>query len=368
MQTTPERVGSYVVEGELGRGGMGVVYAGRDERLGRKVALKTLPVELAASPERLSRLEREARTLASVSHPGIATIYALEQGDDGSRFLVLEYVEGRSFAETLGRGAMSLTEAFAVCRQIAEALASAHERGVIHRDLNPSNIMILPDGTVKLLDFGLAKPLRGGGELAGSHLETGAPNVTRPGDIMGTPQYMSPEQARGLAVDARSDIFSFGCVLYECLCGSPAFQGATSSDILARVLTGEPAWSALPPGTPGKALELLIRCLAKDADSRLGEASRAAAALEELIAETKPSSSRLAALEAPPTNLPAPVTAFVGRERELSEVASIMERSRRSPWPRRSMSTTTPGARRRCAPGRASSAELREPGARSAAP
>ena len=237
---------------------MGVVYLGRDTRLDRRVAIKVLPEALAGDPERLARFEREARLLASLNHPNIAGIYGLEEAE-GRRFLALEYVEGDTLAQRLARGALPVEEALEVCRQIAAALEAAHENGVIHRDLKPGNIKLAPGGEVKVLDFGLAK---GGTGASGSSPDadlSASPTMTYAatgvGVILGTAAYMSPEQARGRSLDRRTDIWSFGCVLYECLTGRQLFAGETVSDTIAKILEREPDWAALPPQTPAKARE-----------------------------------------------------------------------------------------------------------------
>jgi len=269
------RLGSYEVLSLIGAGGMGEVYRARDTTLGREVALKLLPRELSADPERLGRLDREARLLASLNHPGIATLYGLEESD-GQRFLVMELVVGPTLAERPRRASRPIREALEVCRQIAEGLEAAHEKGIVHRDLKPANVMVTPDGRVKILDFGLAKAL--GGTTSTGLTEDGA---TREGTVLGTPAYMSPEQARGLAVDRRTDIWAFGCCLYESLSGRVAFAGDTASDTMAAILDKEPDWSALPPGTPAGVLRLLRRCLTKDMRKRLQHIGDARLELEE---------------------------------------------------------------------------------------
>ena len=255
--------GAYRVEGLLGAGGMGQVYQATDSRLRRTVALKVLIPDLALDPEFGSRFEREARVLASLNHPNIAAIHGLEDAE-GVRALVLEFVEGPTLAERLARGPLPTTEALTIARQIASALEAAHERGVVHRDLKPANIKITPAGTVKVLDFGIARSSAVGDARA--HTTAMA---TRTGLILGTPAYMSPEQARGLAVDKRTDIWAFGCVLFEMLTGAGAFAAGTASDSLARVIEREPDWSRLPPNLPDSIDRLVRRCLQKDPADRL---------------------------------------------------------------------------------------------------
>ena len=255
------QLGSYVIRGPLGAGGMGEVYRAHDVKLGREVALKILPEQWLADPERRSRLDREARLLAALNHPHIAAIYGVEDVDAaGVRALVLELVEGETLAERLrGRRALPLAEALAIAQQIADALDAAHERGIVHRDLKPANIKITPDGVVKVLDFGLAKA--GGAEGDLSNSPTMTIGGTHEGMILGTAAYMSPEQARGKPVDKRADIWAFGCVLFEMLTGQAPFGGETTSDIIAAILEREPEWSRLPGSTPPAIQQLLHRCL-----------------------------------------------------------------------------------------------------------
>ena len=276
------RLGLYEIVAPLGAGGMGEVYRARDTKLGRDVAIKVLPASFAADPDRLARFEREARLLASLNHPNIAQIYGVEESS-GITALVLELVEGETLAEKLrGLGArgLGLTETLVVSRQIADALDAAHERGIVHRDLKPANIIITPDGTVKVLDFGLAKGSGGAGTAGGSGESeewdeglTHSPTVMAPtiqGVLLGTAPYMSPEQARGKSVDKRTDIWAFGCVLYEMLTGRRAFSGETTSDAIAAILEREPDWTLLlPPSTPAHIVRLLTRCLEKDPKKRV---------------------------------------------------------------------------------------------------
>jgi serine/threonine protein kinase/Tol biopolymer transport system component len=269
-------LGGYEVQALIGVGGMGEVYRARDLKLGRAVAIKVLPHAFTKDPARLARLEREARTLAALNHPNICAIHGFDEADQ-VRFLVLELVEGVTLADRLAfsrtpQGIAGLTQrdALGIARQIARALDFAHERGIVHRDLKPANVKIGADGSVKVLDFGLAKAVAG--DAAGADLDS-APLVTADGTldgtIVGTPAYMSPEQARGKTVDKRSDIWSFGCVLYEMLTGRPVFAGDTLADTIARVIEREPDWMLLPADTPEPIRHLLLGCLAKDPRERL---------------------------------------------------------------------------------------------------
>jgi serine/threonine protein kinase/Tol biopolymer transport system component len=279
MSCTPgTRFGPYEVTSILGAGGMGEVYRARDGRLDRDVALKVLPPALTVDPERLARFKREAQVLASLNHPNIAAIYGLEEGrPSGSELpveaLVLELVEGPTLAERIAQGPLPLDEARAIGMQIAGALEAAHERGIVHRDLKPANVKVRPDGTVKVLDFGLAKAWE---PPSSDHIEVSAsptlasPAMTGAGIILGTAAYMSPEQARGAPVDKRTDVWAFGCVLFEMLAGRHVFDGVgTVSDAIAAVLRSEPDWQALPENTPPYIRSLLKRCLEKDPRRRL---------------------------------------------------------------------------------------------------
>ena len=266
------RIGPFEVTGSLGAGGMGEVYRARDTRLGREVALKILPAEFVADAERLARFDREARTLAALNHPHIAQLLGVE--DSGARrALVMELVEGEDLAERLTRGPIPLDDALAIARQIADALAAAHERGIVHRDLKPANIKVRDDGTVKVLDFGLAKALSSSDGAGSSGAETPldrSPTITTPamtlhGMILGTAAYMAPEQAKGKVVDKRADIWAFGCVLYEMVTGRRAFAGEDVSDTLASVLRAE----VDPTGVPPSLERLLKRCFERDPRKRL---------------------------------------------------------------------------------------------------
>jgi serine/threonine protein kinase len=264
------RLGPYEINAAIGAGGMGEVYRGTDTNLGPPVAIKILPEEFALDPDRLARFEREARVLASLNHPHIAAIYGLEQ-TDGIRTLVLELVDGPTLAERLESGPLSVAEALAIARQIAEALEAAHEKGIIHRDLKPANVAFTAEGRVKVLDFGLAKALDPDPLTDLSHSPTLTMGVTRAGVMLGTAAYMSPEQGRGKAADKRSDVWAFGCVLYEMVTGKRAFEGEDVSDTLACVLRGEPDWSALPREVPVSIGTLIKHCLEKDRRARIPE-------------------------------------------------------------------------------------------------
>ncbi len=285
------RLGSYEVTALIGQGGMGEVYRARDTKLGRDVALKVLPDVFSDYPERLARFQREARVLASLNHPNIASIYGLEE-QDGVRALVLELVEGPTLAERIAQGAIPIDEALPIARQMAEALEAAHEAGVIHRDLKPANVKVKADGIVKVLDFGLAKALSPEREGDPSESPTLTAAATQKGVIMGTAAYMSPEQAAGKAVDKRGDIWSFGVVLYEMLTGQRLFTGETVSHVLAKVLDRELDFGALPTSTPAPIRRLLRRCLERKPKRRLGDVAEALSHLEEAAvsspAETTP--------------------------------------------------------------------------------
>jgi Tol biopolymer transport system component len=292
------RVGCYQVVAPIGRGGMGEVYRARDLRLHREVAIKALPPEFETDHERLLRFEREARLLASLNHPNVAAIYGLEE-HDGSRLLVLELVEGPTLAERLASGPLGIDDALSVCVGIASGLEAAHEAGIVHRDLKPSNVKVRSDGAVKVLDLGLARLAESSEPPVNSSF---TPTITTPtthaGVVLGTAAYMSPEQARGKPLDKRSDIFSFGAVLYECLTGNQAFSGETVTDILSAILRAEPNWSALPAETPLRVRELLRRCLQKDPRQRLHDIADARIELDEARAvsasspEPAPSAAR----------------------------------------------------------------------------
>jgi Tol biopolymer transport system component len=277
--TMLRRIGPYEIAGPIGAGAMGEVYRARDTKLNRDVALKVLPPLFALDPDRVARFKREAHLLAALNHPNIAAIYGLEESD-GVQALALELVEGPTLADAIARGPLPMDEALTIGRQIAGALEAAHEKGIIHRDLKPANIKMAANGAVKVLDFGLAKVWEGapGAALAASPALTVGDLGER---ILGTPSYMSPEQARGRSLDRRTDIWSFGCVLFEMLTGRPAFAGETISDTIARVIDQEPDWQALPATTPPRVRAVLERSLRKDASRRLRDAGDAGLELDE---------------------------------------------------------------------------------------
>jgi serine/threonine-protein kinase len=282
--TAGTRLGPYEILSPLGAGGMGEVYRARDTRLGRDVAIKSLPADLALDTERLARFEREAKLLASLNHPNIAGIHGLEEVG-GTRYLVLEFVDGETLASRLARGPLPIDDALQVCAQVAAGVETAHDAGIVHRDLKPGNVMLRPDGTVKVLDFGLAKSAAVGVGSSSDPNLSASPTVTimptSAGMILGTAAYMSAEQARGKATDRRTDIWSFGCVLYECLTGRALFEGETVSDLIAKILQTTPDWNALPADTPRRVRVLLERCLTRDAKLRLRDIGEARIALSD---------------------------------------------------------------------------------------
>ena len=295
--TVGTRIGAYEVSAAIGAGGMGEVYRARDTKLDRDVAIKVLPEALASDPERIARFEREAKTLASLNHPNIAHIHGLEESG-GVRALVMELVEGPTLADRIAQGPIPIDESLPIARQIAEALEAAHEQGIIHRDLKPANVKVRPDGTVKVLDFGLAKALEA--PAASSPSLTQSPTITTPammtgvGVILGTAAYMSPEQAKGRPADKRSDIWAFGCVLYEMLTGKRAFDGEDISDTLAAILRGEPDWAALPSSVPQSLRDLIKQCLEKDRRRRVAEIAVAQYVMNERPAAFNPAHATVA--------------------------------------------------------------------------
>lgn len=302
----------YRVTAKLGEGGMGEVYRATDSRLGRDVAIKVLPTTFAANAQSMARFEREAQLLASLNHPGIASVFGLEESN-GIRGLVMELVEGPTLADRLCQGAIPLEDTLHIAEQIAEALEYAHERGIIHRDLKPSNVKITSDGTVKLLDFGLAKAIEG--DSAASDVSS-SPTIsiaaTQAGIILGTAAYMSPEQARGKPVDRRADIWSFGVLLFEMFSGQPLYAGETTTDILARVIEREPDLSKLPSRTPAPIRELIRKCLTKNPRQRLRDIGDARLLLEEFLADPSAAQSAGTAVPAPRSERSRPLLWLLG--------------------------------------------------------
>jgi eukaryotic-like serine/threonine-protein kinase len=271
-------IGPYRILDLLGTGGMGEVYTARDQHLERDVAIKVLPEAFTHDRERIDRFRREAQLLAAVNHPNIATIHGLEEAD-GVLYLVMKLVPGHTLAERLRGGRLTLDETLRICRQLAEALGAAHQRGIGHRDIKPANIKVTPDGLVKILDFGLAKSADQQ-RTASAIDETPTMAVTSPGMMLGTPAYMSPEQVRGEPGSARSDLWAFGCVLFELLAGRPAFMAPTTAETIAAVLMTEPEWESLPADAPYAARDLLRRCLEKDPQRRVETVTEILSALD----------------------------------------------------------------------------------------
>ena len=276
-----QALGRYSILEKIGEGGMGVVYCAHDSELKRDVALKVLRESINGDPMRIERFRREAQLLAALNHPGIASIYGIEEYGD-SRALVMELVAGVTLSDQIARGPLALAEALPLAHQIAEALEYAHEHGIVHRDLKPANIKITPDGAVKLLDFGLAK-IVASASLNGDEPTLSVHDSTGAGKVVGTAAYMSPEQARGQTVDKRTDVWAFGVVLFEMLTGRHAFGRPTPSDTIAAVLAHPPDWSALPAGTPPSIRRLLARCLEKDSKRRLHDIGDAKIEIEEVL-------------------------------------------------------------------------------------
>ena len=332
------RLGPYEIQSAIGAGGMGEVYRARDTKLDRDVALKVLPDHFAADSERLARFKREAKVVASLNHPNIAHVYGLEEaaplsgtGQGAVRAIVMELVEGATLADRITRGAIPLEEALPIARQIAEALEAAHERGIIHRDLKPANIKVRDEGTVKVLDFGLAKALDPGGssEVDAANSPTLTSPATQMGVILGTAAYMSPEQAKGRPVDKRTDVWAFGCVLYEMLTGRRAFAGDDVSDTLASILMKDPDWSALPANVPLGVRKLLRRCLERDRRRRLDSVADARLEIDDATSDefaggdatSRSPSSRVTSLALVAVSLLATILAAWGWLRSVPEVA-----------------------------------------------
>ncbi len=281
-----DRLGRYEILATLGVGGMGEVYRARDIELDREVAIKVLLEAVAKDPERIARFEREARVLASLSHQNIATLYGIDE-HEGLRFLVMELAEGETLADRLKKSGLAMDEALEIARKIAEGLEEAHGEGIVHRDLKPANVMLTPEGKVKLLDFGLSKAWQTeAGDADSAESETLTAQMTAGGVLLGTAAYMSPEQARARKVDNRTDIWAFGCVLYEMLAGQKPFEGDTVTDVLVGIVTKEPEWSRLPEATPPTIRHLLRRCLQKAPDRRLHSITDARIDIEDAATES----------------------------------------------------------------------------------
>ena len=280
------KLGHYEISTLLGKGGMGEVWRARDTKLGREVAIKTLPEEFAKDADRLARFEREARLLASLNHPSIAAIHGFEE-DNGTHFLVLELVEGDTLADKIKRGAIPVEESLTLALQIAEALEAAHEKGVFHRDLKPLNIKVTPEGKVKVLDFGLAKAFEGDAGADLSQSPTLSMAATQQGVMFGTAAYMSPEQARGETADKRVDVWAFGCVLFEMLTGRKTFKGRGVSDVLASVLKIDPDWNSLPLNLHPRIRMLLERCLEKEVKDRYQASGDARVDVQQVLADSR---------------------------------------------------------------------------------
>jgi len=326
---TGQRLGNYEIGPLVGAGGMGQVYRAHDEKLHRSVAIKVLLPAVATDSERLARFNREAQVLASLNHPNIAHIHGVEQGPDGP-LLVLEFVDGPTLADRIANRALPVDESIAIARQIADALEAAHERGVIHRDLKPANIKVSDDGVVKILDFGLAKaldPQTGDpGSLAHSPTIT-SPAMTQAGIILGTAAYMSPEQAKGRVVDKRTDVWAFGCVLFEMITGKRAFEGEDVTETIAAVVRGEPDWAALPANTPAQIRLLLKRSLEKDRRARISDIGVARFLLNEKLDNDAPAQPLAAAKSPRPAAVLAVVGLIVGAAVVAAAWAALTERT-----------------------------------------
>jgi len=328
-----KKISHYRILRKIGEGGMGVVYQARDTRLEREVALKVLASGMLEGHDSRQRFRREALALSHLNHPNIATVYDFDADQDVD-FLSMEMIHGSTLGEKLDRGPVAGVQALAIGAQIAEALAFAHAKGVIHRDLKPGNIMITANGLVKVLDFGLARrgrARRSRPKTATAKPPTRARTPRLPGvsQAMGTPGYMSPEQVRGLTQDSRTDAFAFGCVLFECLSGVRAFEGKTAEVVIAAVLRDEPRWSALPRGIPPRVRQLLAQCLEKDPEQRLSSIDTARAELEAILGGRRALAiRRTTTLASSPHNLPHPGTSFIGREAEIATCRHLLAESR----------------------------------------
>jgi len=329
--------GNYEVLARLGSGGMGEVYRARDRLLERYVAIKALPADFSHDPDRLARFIGEAKILASLNHPNIGAIYGLEEYRPGMRCLILELINGISLSDRIARGPLSIKEVISLCGGIADALEAAHECGVIHRDLKPANVMLADRGGVKVMDFGLARHVRSflvkdrktaTGDKPDAKEDTLTKTITfliDKGTVEGTPGYMSPEQIRAEEQDQRTDIFAFGCVLYECLTGQRAFSGEKAVDAMTAALNIEPAWSALPADSPQALIDLLTRCLEKEVSKRLDRIGIAGTELAKLRGTRLAVAGEISSIA---NNLPQEISSFVGRDKELDECQRVFENSR----------------------------------------
>jgi len=300
MKNLPTQIGTYSIDREIGRGGMGVVYKATDSRLSRSVAIKALPPGFAENPDLMARFEREAKTLAALNHPNVGGIHGIEE-HQGLKYLILEYVDGETLADRLARGPLGMGEALEVCSQIADGLATAHDAGFIHRDLKPANVKITTGGIVKVLDFGLARAEPAHESPPTAETPTvGLPDtMTTPGTILGTVQYMSPEQARGREVDRRTDLWALGVVLYECLTGANPFNRESSAECIAAIFSQDPDLTALPGATPAEVIALIRRCLRKDGRQRQRDAGDSRLILEdarEAVLLKSPAEPRVSAI------------------------------------------------------------------------
>ncbi len=329
--TIGNQLGRYTILGPLGKGGMGEVYRARDDRLEREVAIKIIRRD-GADDDSLARFTREAKLLAAVNHGNIATIHGLEEAD-GLHFLVMELVPGEALSETLHRNRLPTYRLLDIARQMADALEAAHARGIIHRDLKPGNVNVTPEGKVKLLDFGLAKSLERGPAVVGATTVTH--DITSPGAILGTPAYMSPEQARGQVVDHRTDIWAFGCILFEMLSGQRPFNAPTSVDLIVAILEKQPNWNALPAETPTRLVSLVKDCLQKDAVRRPPDMATVGREVQLIIAEMrKPGQTVVPTRAHIPMVIPVPDTGGPDEPPTLLAVAEVTQRDRKPAKPK----------------------------------
>src|SRR5271169_6537417 len=326
------KIGPYEIVSPLGAGGMGEVYRARDAKLARDVALKVLPEAFARDTDRMARFQREAKVLASLNHPNIASIYGLEDSST-THALVMELVEGPTLADRIKSGPIPISEAMPIAKQMCDALEYAHEHGIVHRDLKPANVKVTNDDAVKVLDFGLAKAIEG--DAASVDIAT-SPTMSRmatlAGVLLGTAAYMSPEQAKGKTVDRRADIWAFGCVLYEMLTGKMAFSGETVTDTLAAVIMKDPDWSQLPAATPLRVRVLLQRCLQKDQKQRLRDIGDARISIDEVLSGAPDLSSPVASpISAPLWRRALPWALFGAMAAILAALGWAYQRALRAP-------------------------------------